>query len=155
MRGLHAVAADLGLEQLQLTTRDGHHFEAFYERFGYTVVGRHPGAVRVAHGDDRNEVMMVALLGRGAGIKSYTEHVKTAISIPDDDFARFERLAARHGMNRSEFYRLAGRRLAAELEGEAELTALANSVIARVGQPSADSPFLRESEHTVLEGTGW
>ncbi|WP_397545266.1 hypothetical protein, partial [Salinibacterium sp.] len=50
MRGLHAVAADLGLEQLQLTTRDGHHFEAFYERFGYTVVGRHPGAVRVAHG---------------------------------------------------------------------------------------------------------
>jgi hypothetical protein len=35
-------------------------------------------------------------------------------------------------MNRSEFYRLAGSRLAEELEGEAELTALANSVIARV-----------------------
>ena len=44
---------------------------------------------------------------------------------------------------------------AEELEGEAELTALANSVIARVGQPSADSPFLQESERTVREGTKW
>jgi metal-responsive CopG/Arc/MetJ family transcriptional regulator len=77
--------------------------------------------------------------------------VKTAISIPDGDFERFERVAARHGMNRSEFYRLAGRRLVEELEGEAELTAQANAVIARVGQPFVDSPFLRESERTVLE----
>jgi len=36
--------------------------EAFYERFGYTVVGRHPDAVRVGPGDDRDEVMMVARL---------------------------------------------------------------------------------------------
>ena len=79
--------------------------------------------------------------------------VKTAISIPDSDFERFERVATRHGMNRSEFYRRADSRLAAELEGEAELTALANSVIARLGQPSVDSPFLRESERTVREGT--
>jgi metal-responsive CopG/Arc/MetJ family transcriptional regulator len=77
--------------------------------------------------------------------------MKTAISIPDGDFERFERVAARHGMNRSEFYRLAGRRLVEELEGEAELTAQANAVIARVGQPFVDSPFLRESERTVLE----
>ncbi|MBB6389863.1 CopG family transcriptional regulator [Microbacterium thalassium] len=81
--------------------------------------------------------------------------MKTAISIPDGDFERFERIAARHGMNRSEFYRLAGRRLADELEGEAELTAMANAVIARVGQPSEDSPFLAESERTVLEGSEW
>ena len=81
--------------------------------------------------------------------------MKTAISIPTADFERFERLAARHGMNRSEFYRLAGSRLAEELEGEAELTAIANSVIARVGQPSADSTFLRESERTVSDDTDW
>lgn len=81
--------------------------------------------------------------------------MKTAISIPNGEFERFERVAARHGMNRSEFYRLAGRRLAEELEGEAELTALANSVITRVGQPSADTLFLRESEHIVGEGTSW
>ncbi|WP_026373902.1 CopG family transcriptional regulator [Agrococcus lahaulensis] len=81
--------------------------------------------------------------------------MKTAISIPNDDFERFERIAARHGMNRSEFYRRAGRKLADELEGEAELTALADAVIARVGQPSADSPMLRESERIISEGTDW
>lgn len=81
--------------------------------------------------------------------------MKTAISIPDRDFERFERVAARHGMNRSEFFRRAGRLLVDELEGEAELTALANSVIERVGQPSADSPFLTESERTMLQGTDW
>jgi len=85
----------------------------------------------------------------------YSIAMKTAISIPDGDFDRFERIAARHGMNRSEFYRIAGRRLADELEGAAELTALANAVIARVGQPSADSPFLRESERIALEGSEW
>ncbi|MGL4339267.1 MAG: CopG family transcriptional regulator [Rhodoglobus sp.] len=78
--------------------------------------------------------------------------MKTAISIPDSDF---ERIAARHGMNRSEFYRVAASRLAHELEGAAELTALANSVITRHGQPSTDSPFLRESERTMSEGTSW
>jgi hypothetical protein len=81
--------------------------------------------------------------------------VKTAISIPDGDFDRFERIAARHGMNRSEFYRLAGRRLAEELEGAAELTALANAVISRVGQPTGGGAFLSESERVVLEGSEW
>ncbi|WP_206448340.1 CopG family transcriptional regulator [Agrococcus sp. KRD186] len=81
--------------------------------------------------------------------------MKTAISIPDGDFERFERLAARHGMNRSEFYRLAGRRLADDLEGDSELTALADSVIARVGQPGAGSLFVRETERTMLESTEW
>ncbi len=85
----------------------------------------------------------------------YTFGMKTAISIPDRDFERFERIAARHGMNRSEFYRRAGRRLADELEGEAELTALANAVIARVGQPAADGLLLRESERIIGEGTDW
>jgi hypothetical protein len=80
--------------------------------------------------------------------------MKTAISIPNDEFDRFERVAARHGLNRSEFYRLAGNRLVEELEGETELTALANSVIARVGQP-ADSAFLDESQRIVSEGSDW
>jgi metal-responsive CopG/Arc/MetJ family transcriptional regulator len=81
--------------------------------------------------------------------------VKTAISVPDAEFERFERVAARHGMKRSEFYRLAGQKLADELEGEAELTALANAVIARVGQPAGDGMFLRESERIGLESTDW
>jgi GNAT superfamily N-acetyltransferase len=66
MDGLHQVARRLGLEQLQLTVRGGEGLERFYERLGYTVVGRHPGAVRVAPGDDRDEVMLVLrLLGGG------------------------------------------------------------------------------------------
>jgi metal-responsive CopG/Arc/MetJ family transcriptional regulator len=81
--------------------------------------------------------------------------VKTAISVPDVDFERFERIAARHGMNRSEFFRLAGQRLADELEGASELTAIANAVIARVGQPSGDGVFLRESEQTKRDGVEW
>lgn len=81
--------------------------------------------------------------------------MKTAISIPDGDFAQFERIARRHGMNRSEFFRLAGRKFAAELEGSEDLTALANAAIARAGQPSETGDFLRESERHVLDGTDW
>lgn len=81
--------------------------------------------------------------------------MKTAISVPDGDFERFERIAARHGMNRSEFYQLAGQRLANELEGESELTAIANAVIARVGQPSGDGIFLHESEQVNRDRVQW
>ena len=61
MSGLHQLAKRLGLEQLQLqlTVRGGEGLERFYERLGYTVVGRHPGAVRVGPGDDRDEIMLV------------------------------------------------------------------------------------------------
>ncbi|WP_091182357.1 CopG family transcriptional regulator [Paramicrobacterium humi] len=81
--------------------------------------------------------------------------MKTAISVPDGDFERYERIAARHGMNRSEFYRRAAQKLADELEGEAELTALADAAIERAGQPAEDGLFLRESERVSQEGTPW
>lgn len=58
LEGLHGTAADLGLEQLMLTTRGGTGVEGFYERCGYTVVGRHPGAIRLAPGDDRDELFL-------------------------------------------------------------------------------------------------
>lgn len=53
---------DLGLEQLQLTVRGKTGTEGFYERFGYEVVGRIPDAIRVAPGDDRDMIYMVARL---------------------------------------------------------------------------------------------
>jgi metal-responsive CopG/Arc/MetJ family transcriptional regulator len=81
--------------------------------------------------------------------------MKTAISLPDGDFERFERVAARHGLNRSEFYRQAGERFAAELEGEAELTALANAIIARAGQPAEDGVFLDTSRRLMIDGAEW
>ena len=59
MEGLRGSAVDLGLEQLQLTIRDGLGLEQFYEPLGYRVVGRHPRAVRVAEDDDRDEIMLV------------------------------------------------------------------------------------------------
>ncbi len=85
----------------------------------------------------------------------YTNLMKTAISLPDSDFERFERVANRHGMNRSEFYRLAAQKLADELEGEAELTKVANAALARAGQPGGDELFVRESERLLREGTDW
>jgi GNAT superfamily N-acetyltransferase len=57
-----AARDDLGLEQLQLTVRGKTGTEGFYERFGYEVVGRIPDAIRVAPGDDRDMISMVARL---------------------------------------------------------------------------------------------
>ncbi|ARC57670.1 hypothetical protein AS850_11365 [Frondihabitans sp. 762G35] len=37
----------------------------------------------------------------------------------------------------------------------AELTALANDVLTRAGQPSGDGEFVREAERTLLTGTEW
>ena len=62
MHGLHDLGRRLGLEQLQLTVRGGQGLEGFYRKLGYTVVGCHPGAIRVAPGDDRDEVMLVVRL---------------------------------------------------------------------------------------------
>ncbi|MBF4617505.1 CopG family transcriptional regulator [Clavibacter sp. VKM Ac-2873] len=83
--------------------------------------------------------------------------MKTAISVPDSDFERFDRVATRFGMTRSEFYRVAGQKLADELEGagKAELTRLADAAIAEVGQPSAGGEFLRESERIARTGSEW
>ncbi|QYG95613.1 GNAT family N-acetyltransferase [Iamia sp. SCSIO 61187] len=62
VEGLHRLGRDLGLEHLHLSVRGGEGLEPFYERFGYRVVGTHPGAVRLAPDDTRDEVFMVAVL---------------------------------------------------------------------------------------------
>ena len=49
---------EMGLEQLHLALRDGTGLERFYGRLGWQVTGRWPGALRVAPGDDRDEVLM-------------------------------------------------------------------------------------------------
>lgn len=85
----------------------------------------------------------------------YTPGMKTAISIPDDDFQRFERVAARNGMSRSEFYRRGAAKLADELEGASRLTAIADAVLAREGQPSESGSFLAESQRVIESGSEW
>jgi metal-responsive CopG/Arc/MetJ family transcriptional regulator len=51
-------------------------------------------------------------------IPGYTRRVKTAISIPDETFARAEQHAAALGMSRSEFFTRAVRRYVDQLEAE-------------------------------------
>jgi GNAT superfamily N-acetyltransferase len=58
MREAAAVGRKLGLSALQVTVRGGEGIEGFYERLGYTEVGRLPGALRVAPHDDRDELLM-------------------------------------------------------------------------------------------------
>jgi GNAT superfamily N-acetyltransferase len=58
MREAAAVATRLGLAALQVTVRDGHGLDRFYRGLGYREVGRIPGALRVAAGDDRDELLM-------------------------------------------------------------------------------------------------
>ncbi|WP_308408789.1 GNAT family N-acetyltransferase [Streptomyces sp. AC627_RSS907] len=59
MRHAAGVARDeMGLERLRLTVRSGLGIEDFYRRAGWTEVGRWPGALRVAPGDDRDEILM-------------------------------------------------------------------------------------------------
>ncbi|GGV74088.1 N-acetyltransferase [Streptomyces longisporoflavus] len=57
---VRSVARDeMGLEQLHLAARGGTGLEEFYGRLGWKEVGRWPGALRLAPGDDRDEVLML------------------------------------------------------------------------------------------------
>jgi GNAT superfamily N-acetyltransferase len=58
MREAAAVGRKMGLAGLQVTVRGGLGIEGFYARLGYAEVGRLPGALRVADGDDRDEILM-------------------------------------------------------------------------------------------------
>ncbi|WP_073418736.1 GNAT family N-acetyltransferase [Geodermatophilus nigrescens] len=62
MTGVHAAARDCGLEMLHLTVRGGYGLEAFYAGLGYQEFGRMPGAIRLAPGDDREEVHLFVRL---------------------------------------------------------------------------------------------
>jgi GNAT superfamily N-acetyltransferase len=59
MAGVHDIARDRGLEFLHLGARGGTGIDGFYRGLGYTEVGRVPGAIRVAPGDDRAEILLV------------------------------------------------------------------------------------------------
>ncbi|WP_320065055.1 GNAT family N-acetyltransferase [Micromonospora sp. RTGN7] len=58
MREAERLGRTAGWEALHVTVRSGLGLERFYARLGYREVGRLPGALRVAPGDDRDEVLM-------------------------------------------------------------------------------------------------
>ncbi|MGY1637994.1 GNAT family N-acetyltransferase [Geodermatophilus sp. SYSU D00742] len=62
MTGVHDIARARGLEFLHLTVRGGTGIEAFYKGLGYQEFGRMPGAIRVAPGDDRDEIHLTCRL---------------------------------------------------------------------------------------------
>jgi GNAT superfamily N-acetyltransferase len=49
----------MGVEHLWLTARGGMGLEDFYVNLGWREIGRHPGALRLKPGDDRDEIFMV------------------------------------------------------------------------------------------------
>lgn len=59
---LHAIALEMGLEQLHLTVRGGTGIERFYEHHGYEVFARIPGVIRIAPDDTRDELYLIKVL---------------------------------------------------------------------------------------------
>ncbi|MEO7268412.1 MAG: GNAT family N-acetyltransferase, partial [Knoellia sp.] len=62
MAGTHRVARDLGVEILSLGVRSGTGTTRFYEACGYHESGRVLGAIRVAPGDERDDITMTRRL---------------------------------------------------------------------------------------------
>ncbi|MGW2637767.1 N-acetyltransferase family protein [Streptomyces sp. NPDC001348] len=67
-RDLLAAAEDAargfdGVDAIRLGCRGGLGLERFYASCGYKEVGRVPGAIRVAPGDDRDDITMLLPLG--------------------------------------------------------------------------------------------
>ncbi len=62
MSAMHRVARAAGVELATLVVRSGTGATRFYERAGYVEVGRVPGNIRVAPGDDRDSVLMALRL---------------------------------------------------------------------------------------------
>ncbi|MFD0341653.1 GNAT family N-acetyltransferase [Streptomyces sp. NPDC127117] len=52
-----------GIEAVRLTCRGGTGVDRFYASCGYKEVGRVPDAIRVADGDDRDDIIMLLPLG--------------------------------------------------------------------------------------------
>ena len=62
MAAMHRVAREQGVEVAVLDVRSGLGTTRFYEQCGYVEVGRVPGVIRVAPGDDRDSVIMARRL---------------------------------------------------------------------------------------------
>ena len=62
MVGVHDIARDRGWEFLHLRPAPARASTASTAGWGTTEVGRLPGAIRVAPGDDRDEIIMACRL---------------------------------------------------------------------------------------------
>lgn len=76
--------------------------------------------------------------------------MKTAISIPDMIFDRAERVAKKHGMNRSQFFAAAADRFADALESD-DVTAAIDAVVDEVNSDESQE-FATAAGREVLAG---
>ena len=82
--------------------------------------------------------------------------MRTDIFVPDTKARRFERAAKTLAISNSEFYVRAAEKLADEVENAKGLTALANSVINSLGQPSQWTPEISDNAGQImLAGNDW
>jgi GNAT superfamily N-acetyltransferase len=68
------IGRAMGLDALQVTVRGGTGTEKFYERLGYTEVGRLPGALRVGPEDHRDEILLWRELGPNGKTQRHARH---------------------------------------------------------------------------------
>ena len=79
--------------------------------------------------------------------------MKTAVSVPDDLFAKADRLAKRSRRSRSEVYSAALREYVARHAPD-EVTAGLDAVIAGLGEPGPDE-FAGRAARRTLESVEW
>ncbi len=84
-------------------------------------------------------------------IPSYTNAVKTAISLPDETFNRVSRRAAALGMSRSEFFARAAQRYLDELDAESLISQIDNALDV-LGAPDDTQEAAVEVGRRVLTG---
>lgn len=65
VRAITELAGELDLQRLQLALPSGTGLESLYGPMGFVEFGRLPGWIRVAPGEDRDEVLMVLTLPDG------------------------------------------------------------------------------------------
>ena len=85
--------------------------------------------------------------------RSYTPGMKTAISVPDDLFAKVDRLAKRSRRSRSEVYSAALREYVARHAPD-EVTVGLDAVLAELGQPDAGD-LTNTAARRTLESSEW
>ena len=78
--------------------------------------------------------------------------MKTAISLPEEVFARLDEAARRAGMSRSEFFRTAGLHYAAELAA-GDLTAAMDAYVDATGDDGTDHGWARLSHRSLAAAT--
>lgn len=87
-------------------------------------------------------------------IPRYTFRMKTAISVPDQTFARVDDAAARLGVSRSEFYARAAERWLTELERES-VTSRIDAVLTDAGDDGEDDAFAAEAARRTVARNAW